>query len=204
MYCAVNVAQPDSKPPSPAPAPIATADKPIKSTHDLIKQFPDQFTGIGRFPGEYTICFCHDVYPIIHDPRKCPIALCPGQGAPQQNGMHRSHPPMDQPTDWVSSITYIMKANGKICLYLDPHDLNKAIHHDHHKTPTVEEVAHEFTHSCYFTKLDACHGYWSIILDQESSLITTFNSPFRRYHFPHLPLALSAFKTSSRRRWTRS
>ena len=29
--------------------------------------------------------------------------------------------------------------------------------------------------------------YWSIILDQESSLLTTFNSPFGRYCFLHLP-----------------
>ena len=92
--------------------------------------------------------------------------------------------------DWVSSITYIQKANGELCLCLDPHDLNKPIHHDHHRTPTVEEVVHEFTHSHYFTKLDAHHGYWSIILDKESSLLTTFNSPFSRYHFLHLPFGL--------------
>ena len=76
------------------------------------------------------------------------------------------------------------------CLCLDPHDLTEAIHHDHHKKPTVEEVAHEFVHSHYFTKLDAHHGYWLIVLDQESSLLTTFNSPFRRYHFLCLPFGL--------------
>ena len=42
----------------------------------------------------------------------------------------------------------------------------------------------------YFTKLDACHGYWSIVLDEESSLLTTFNSPFGRYCFLHLPFGL--------------
>ena len=92
--------------------------------------------------------------------------------------------------DWVSSITYVQKANGELCLCLDPHDLNEAICHDHHKTPTVEEVAHEFVHSHYITKLDACHRYWSIILDHESSLLTTFNRPFRRYHFLCLPFCL--------------
>ena len=97
---------------------------------------------------------------------------------------------VDEPMDWVSSITYIQKANGKLCLCLDPRDLIKAIHHDHHKMPTVEEVAHEFAHSCFFTKLDACHGYWSIILDQDSSMLTTFNSPFGRYHFLQLPFGL--------------
>ena len=54
----------NTKIPSPAPAPTATAvkptaapavAKPIKPTDDLIKEFPDQFTRIGRFPSEYTI-----------------------------------------------------------------------------------------------------------------------------------------------------
>ena len=97
---------------------------------------------------------------------------------------------VDEPMDWVSSITYVQKANGKLHLCLDPHDLNKAICHDHHKMPTVEEVAHEFAHSCFFTKLDAQHGYWSIILDQDFSLLMTFNSPFRRYRFLQLPFGL--------------
>ena len=97
---------------------------------------------------------------------------------------------VDKPMDWVSSITYVQKANGKLCLCLDPHDLNEAIHCDHHKMPTVEEVAHEFAHSRFFTKLDAHHGYWSIILDQDSSLLTTFNSPFSRYCFLQLPFGL--------------
>ena len=91
---------------------------------------------------------------------------------------------VDQPRDWVSSITYILKANGKLCLCLDPHDINEAICHDHHKTPTVEEVAHEFVHSCYFTKLDAHHGYWSIVLDQESSLLTNLQQPLWKIPLP--------------------
>ena len=97
---------------------------------------------------------------------------------------------VDEPMDWVFSITYIQKANGELYLCLDPCDLNEAICHDHHKMPTVEEVAHEFAHSCFFTKLDAHHGYWSIVLDQDSSLLMTFNSPFGRYHFLQLPFGL--------------
>ena len=34
------------------------------------------------------------------------------------------------------------------------------------------------------------HGYWSIVLDQDSSLLMTFNSPFGRYHFLRLPFGL--------------
>ena len=97
---------------------------------------------------------------------------------------------IDQPTDWVSSITYVQKVNSELCLCLDPCDLNRPICHDHHKMPTVEEVAHEFANSCYFTKLNTHHGYWSVVLDEESSLLTTFKSTFGRYHFLHLPFGL--------------
>ena len=33
----------------------------------------------------------------------------------------------DEPTDGVSSFTYIQKENGELCLCLDPHDPNEAI-----------------------------------------------------------------------------
>ena len=191
MNCAITVAQPDTKTPSPTPAPTATAAKPISSTDYLLKEFPDQFTGIGQFPGKYTIQLHHDVHPMIHAPRKCPIALHP-MVKEYLNKMEClgviTH--VDEPTDWVSSITYVQKENGELCLCLDPHDLNEAICCDHHKMPTVEDITHEFAHSHYLTKVDSLHGYLSIILDQESSLLTTFNIPFRQYHFLCLPFDL--------------
>ena len=42
MNCAITVSQPDTKPPSHAPAPTATAAKPIRSTDDLMKEIPYQ------------------------------------------------------------------------------------------------------------------------------------------------------------------
>ena len=111
MNCAITVIQPDTKPTSHALAPTATvvkpnaapaAAKPIKSTDDLIKEFWDQFAGIGRFPSEYTIQLHPDVHPIIHAPRKCPIALCL-KVKEHLNKMECmgviTH--MDYPTDWV-------------------------------------------------------------------------------------------------------
>ena len=212
MNCAIMARQPDTHP-APVSTTVATtksatapeAAKSIRSTDDLIKEFPDLFKGIGRFPSEYKIWLCHDTHPMIHAPRKCPIALCP-KVMEHLNKMEHlgviTH--VDDPTDWVSSITYVQKANGKLHLCLDPCDLNKAIHHNHHKMPTMEEVAHEFAHSCFFTKLDAHHGYWSIVLDQHSSLLTTFNSPLEDTISCDFPLAWSVPKTSSRRRWIRS
>ena len=99
--------------------------------------------------------------------------------------------PADEPTEWVSSVACAWKASGELCICLDPLDLNNTIHRDHHCTPTGDEVAHEFAHSKYFTKLNARHGYWAVILDSKSSLLTTFNSPYGQYHFLHLPFGLA-------------
>ena len=78
MNCAVKVIQGTSHLPGPTPAP-ATPKKTvqIKSTEDLIRRFPDRFQGIGQFPGEYTIRLFDSAQPVIHDPWKCPISICP-------------------------------------------------------------------------------------------------------------------------------
>ena len=201
VNCAVKTTQPNRSPTSTTPTQAARATKPpatrtlkskcIKSTDDLTREFLIDSPQISKFPGEYKIRLCPDAHLVIHAPRKCPIALHPKVKehlAKMEALGVITH--VDQTTDWVLSITYVQKANGELCLCLDPHDLNRAIHHDHHKTPTVEEVTHEFANLHYFTKLDACHGYWSIVLDEESSLLTTFNSPFGRYHFLRLPFGL--------------
>ena len=70
-----------------------------------------------------------DVHPIIHAHQEMPhLHTSKVQGAPQQNGMHGSdHPCGPVLQTGLSSITYVQKANGKLCLCLDPHDLNEAI-----------------------------------------------------------------------------
>ena len=90
--------------------------------------------------------------------------------------------PVDEPTDWVSSLGYAWKEYGELCFCLDPPHLNNAICRDLHCTPSVDDIAHEFTHSKYFTKLEARHGYWAVVLDSKSSLLTTFNIPYGQYN----------------------
>ena len=98
--------------------------------------------------------------------------------------------PVDEPTDWVSSITYVIKEDGSLRICLDPRDINKALRRGQHHTPTIEELAHKFTGATIFSKLDAKSGYWAVPLDPESQILTTFNSPFGRYCFKRLPFGL--------------
>ena len=48
----------------------------------------------------------------------------------------------------------------------------------------------------WFTKVDANRGYWQIPLDEESQLLTTFNTPFGRFCYQVTPFksALEVFQ----------
>jgi len=180
-----------AKPKPTNAAPKAESVKPIKSTEDLIKLYPDRFEGLGRFPGQYKIHLKEGAEPKIHPPRKCPIAVQHKVKAELDKMVAQGViTKVDEPTDWVNSLAYAQKPNGDIRVCLDPQDLNKWIRRDHHRTPTVEEVSHKLAGSKHFTKVDAKCGYWSVVLDEESSKLTTFNSPFGRYRFLRLPFGL--------------
>ena len=45
-----------------------------------------------------------------------------------------------QPTDWVNSLVIRQKDNGRLRVYLDPKDLNKAIIREHHPIPALKEI----------------------------------------------------------------
>ena len=99
--------------------------------------------------------------------------------------------PVEEPTDWVSSLTYSCKANGKIRVCLDPRDVNKAIKRDPYKIPTIQEITHQLAGSKKFMKVNDTSSYLCIVLDYESSLLTTFNTLWRRYRFVRLPWGLT-------------
>ncbi|CAC5369074.1 unnamed protein product [Mytilus coruscus] len=42
----------------------------------------------------------------------------------------------------------------------------------------------------WFSKADCNQGYWQLKLDEESQLLTTFNSPFCRYCFMRMPFGI--------------
>ena len=164
----------------------------IKSREDLIKAYPDRFEGIGRFPGTYHIALQDDAIPVVHSPRKCPIAMRPLVDEKLQDMQDKGIiTPVTEPTDWVSSLAYSWKANGDLRVCLDPKDLNKAIRRDHYRTPTVEEITHELAGSTKFTKVDGSSSYHCIVLDYESSILTTFNTHRGRFRFVRLPFGLA-------------
>ena len=97
---------------------------------------------------------------------------------------------VDEPTEWVNSLVVIEKPYGALWICLDPRDINKVLKREHFQLPTWEEISNCIVNAKYFTKLDANHGYWQIPLDTESSLKTTFNTPFGRSRFLRMPFGI--------------
>ena len=163
----------------------------ISSINDLKTLYPEQFDTIGRFEGEAKIILKPDAEPYIDRPRKCNINLKPKIEAElkkmEELGVIKR---VREHTDWCSSIVYSTKRDGSIRVCLDPKQLNDSIKRCPHKTPTLEEVNPSFAGAKYFSKLDAKAGYWSVQLEEESQLLTTFRTPFGRYCFRRLPFGL--------------
>ena len=57
--------------------------------------------------------------------------------------------------------------------------------------PILDDVLHELSSSKVFTKVDLQNGYWHVQLDEESSLLTTFQTCFGRFRFLQLPFGLN-------------
>ena len=165
---------------------------PIRSKAELINMYPECFDDtVGCFDYQYHITVDPNVQPVVHPPRRVPLELRERLKTQleelEAKGIITK---VTQPTDWVNSIVVKEKPNGKLRICLDPKDLNKALKRDHYPTPTLEEITPSLAGSKVFSKLDASNGYWNIKITEESSMLTTFNTPFGRFRFNRLPFGL--------------
>ena len=97
--------------------------------------------------------------------------------------------PIDEPTDWVSQMSVAKKKSGiRICI--DPGPLNEVLKREHYKLPVLDDVLPELTSPCKFSVCDLKSGYLHCELHYESSLLTTFATPFGRFWWLHLPFGL--------------
>ena len=100
--------------------------------------------------------------------------------------------PVTEPIPWISSLVIVPKKDGKLRICLDPRDLNQAIQREHYPLPTIEEIATRLHGAKVFTVLDVRNGFWHIPLDEPSSFLTTFNTPFGRFRWKRMPFGISS------------
>ena len=108
--------------------------------------------------------------------------------------------PVSEPTDWISALLVVTKPNGDIRVCCDPKPLNKALLRNHHLMPTIDDILPELTDAKVFSSVDASHAFWHVELDDESSKLTTYETPFGRYRWLRLPFGISVAPEEFQRR----
>ena len=165
----------------------------LNSSCDVImKQYSDVLgQEIGCIPGSYDIKIDTDATPVVHPPRSVPAAIR-DQVKKELDHLEKCQiiARVTEPTDWVNSMVVVRKKNGRVRICIDPTDLNKAIRREHYPMSTIEDIATRLHGSRIFSTLDANSGYFQVKLSDQSSHLTTFNTPFGRYRYLRVPMGL--------------
>ena len=168
--------------------------EPVLSADQLVKKFHRVFSdGVGKLPGEYHMTLDETVKPVQYPPRRVPVAIRERlretlEDLERQEIVAR----VTTPTSWISSMVVVPKPNGTLRICLDPKDLNRALQRENYPLPTIEEVATRLHGAKVFTVLDVACGFWHVALDEQSSFLTTFNTPFGRYRWKRMPFGIKS------------
>ena len=158
---------------------------------DMLGRHENWLRGIGAMPENYHITMAADAQSTIHPAKRIREDLCPKIKSELQPIIDNDIIcRVDKPTDWVRSIACVTKADGdlRICLY--PVELNQRIKRKHYYMLTLDNMTPQLTDAKWFSVLDAKCRYWNIVLDEESRLLTTFDTPFGRFCFKQLSFGL--------------
>lgn len=165
----------------------------FERVNSISSEFNELFNNeLGTLSGEQSLKIKADATSMIMPNRKVPVSL----KEPLLNELNRMLKlgviaKVEEPTEWVSQSVLAPKKNGSVRLCLDPRDLNKVLLREHYTLPTIDDILHELKESTHFSKADLASGYWHIVLDEESSKLTTFQTCFGRYRYLRLPFGLS-------------
>ena len=172
-----------------------SSEEAVFTKETVMKVYGDVFKGVGVLPGKCHLHLKEGAIPTVNPPRRIPETLKSKlKKELDQMVKDKIIRRVTEPTDWVNSIVVVEKPNtGKLRICLDPKALNEAIRRPHFKTPTLEDVTAQLAGAKYFSILDITHAYWSVELDDESSLLTMFHSPIgERYCYLRLPFGISS------------
>ena len=173
----------------------------IETTQNLVQEYEDIFSGEGLLEGELHLELTEQAKPVKLPVRKIPLAVKPRLRAEIQRLVKLGILTKEkEPTDWISSMVVVMKNNKKIRLCIDPQPLNKVLKRNHYPIPTIEDVLPELSRARIFTVVDAKNGFWHVKLEEESSKLTTFGTPWGRYRWRRMPFGIAPAPEEFQRR----
>ena len=164
---------------------------PLLTKEKILQDYKDVFEGL-RNTGKASFTVDTEVTPVHHAPQRIAVMLHKEvKGKLEELEKKNILVKETEPTDWISSMVVAAKP-GKIRICLDPKDLNKGIRRPKYQLPTLEEVLPKLSKAKVFTTLVAKDGFYQITLDERSSKLTTFWTPFGRYRYLRMPFGVNA------------
>ena len=165
----------------------------IETAEQLIQQYPDVFSkDLGTLPGTVHLQVEENAKPSNTPPRRVPTAL----REKYKDELNRLEnlgvlAKVDKPTAWVSSVVKATKKSGALRICIDPRPLNQALKRETYQLPVLDDLMPDLAKAKVFSTVDLTAGYWHCVLDDASSLLTTFATPYGRYKWRRLPFGLS-------------
>ena len=160
--------------------------QPLTSLDEIKVQYKDILEGIGTFPDKpYHINIDSSV-----PPKRLPCRPVPVH---QQDEFKKQLDEMLQAgiiaevheaTPWINSFVIVESVKDgkrKLRICLDPKPLNKAIMREPYVTHTPDDVYDLLADAKHITVIDFKKSFWQFPLYEESSYLTTFNTPFGCY-----------------------
>ena len=151
----------------------------ITTQSQILQEYPNVFEGIGKFPDlPYHSHVDPGVTPKQTPCRPIPIHL---KDAFQQEISKMLQAgilvPVTQATPWINSFVLVKSKDSqgqtKLCICLDPTNLNKAVMREPYHFCTPGDISHLLADACILTVCDCKKGYWHQMLDEASSYLTT-------------------------------
>ena len=169
------------------------AQKPKFTRDSVMSEYSDVFgEEVGRMEGKVHLETDPNVAPTVMPPRRVPVALKEKlKNELDRLTQRKVISPIQEPTDWVSSMIAAKKPDGNIRLCIDPHYLNLALKRSHYPLPVIEEILPELSKAKVFSKVDLKEGFLQVELDEETSKLTVFQTLWGRYRFHRMPFGIT-------------
>lgn len=85
----------------------------------------------------------------------------------------------------------LKKNDGSLRLCIDPQELNKNLLRDYFEVPTLDEVTSKLSGKKYFCVFDVKTGFHHMVLDEPSSKLYAFSTPFGTFRYLRAPFGLN-------------
>jgi hypothetical protein len=158
---------------------------------NFIHKYEDVFKGIGKMNKPYHFELKENVKPIISPIRNVPFALRDNfKKCLDELEKNEIIKKVEGCSEWVNSYVLVKKEDGSLRICLDPQHLNNSLKNHTIKIPNIDEIINKLQGSTIFSTLDASSGFWNIPLDESSSKLCTFGTPFGRYRFMRMPFGI--------------